>query len=169
MWFIRQVCDMDKYENTESNMIKEQADSFDDEMYDFVFHFMPWFVYNLKPERKFLLDDENYIGLNCPCDIELHKMEIGDKTCRIVSFDETSFADIDVPMCMIVTGNNGDELLGYFTVEKDDFMGFVLCKADTEEHSLLGSISWQEMPSKEQFATDVISKYVEKRQSNEGV
>lgn len=169
MWFIRQVCDMDKYENTESNMIEEQADSFDDEMYDFVFHFMPWFVYNLKPERKFLLDDENYIGLNCPCDIELHKMEIGDKTCRIVSFDETSFADIDVPMCMIVTGNNGDELLGYFTVEKDDFMGFVLCKADTEEHSLLGSISWQEMPSKEQFATDVISKYVEKRQSNEGV
>lgn len=150
-------------------MIEEQADSFDDEMYDFVFHFMPWFVYNLKPERKFLLDDENYIGLNCPCDIELHKMEIGDKTCRIVSFDETSFADIDVPMCMIVTGNNGDELLGYFTVEKDDFMGFVLCKADTEEHSLLGSISWQEMPSKEQFATDVISKYVEKRQSNEGV
>lgn len=169
MWFIRQVCDMDKYENTESNMIEEQADSFDDEMYDFVFHFMPWFVYNLKPERKFLLDDENYIGLSCPCDIELHKMEIGDKTCRIVSFDETSFADIDVPMCMIVTGNNGDELLGYFTVEKDDFMGFVLCKADTEEHSLLGSISWQEMPSKEQFATDVISKYVEKRQSNEGV
>lgn len=169
MWFIRQVCDMDKYENTNSNMIEEQADSFDDEMYDFVFHFMPWFVYNLKPERKFLLDDENYIGLNCPCDIELHKMEIGDKTCRIVSFDETSFADIDVPMCMIVTGNNGDELLGYFTVEKDDFMGFVLCKADTEEHSLLGSISWQEMPSKEQFATDVISKYVEKRQSNEGV
>ena len=168
MWFIRQVCDMDKYENTKSNMIEEQADSFDDEMYDFVFHFMPWFVYNLKPERKFLLDDENYIGLNCPCDIELHKMEIGDKTCRIVSFDETSFADIDVPMCMIVTGNNGDELLGYFTVEKDDFMGFVLCKADTEEHSLLGSISWQEMPSKEQFATDVISKYVEKRQSNEG-
>jgi hypothetical protein len=160
---------MDKYENTKSNMIEEQADSFDDEMYDFVFHFMPWFVYNLKPERKFLLDDENYIGLNCPCDIELHKMEIGDKTCRIVSFDETSFADIDVPMCMIVTGNNGDELLGYFTVEKDDFMGFVLCKADTEEHSLLGSISWQEMPSKEQFATDVISKYVEKRQSNEGV
>ena len=150
-------------------MIEEQADSFDDEMYDFVFHFMPWFVYNMKPERKFLLDDENYIGLNCPCDIELHKMEIGDKTCRIVSFDETSFADIDVPMCMIVTGNNGDELLGYFTVEKDDFMGFVLCKADTEEHSLLGSISWQEMPSKEQFATDVISKYVEKRQSNEGV
>lgn len=169
MWFIRQVCDMDKYENTKSNMIEEQTDSFDDEMYDFVFHFMPWFVYNLKPERKFLLDDENYIGLNCPCDIELHKMEIGDKTCRIVSFDETSFADIDVPMCMIVTGNNGDELLGYFTVEKDDFMGFVLCKADTEEHSLLGSISWQEMPSKEQFATDVISKYVEKRQSNEGV
>ena len=169
MWFIRQVCDMDKYENTKSNMIEEQADSFDDEMYDFVFHFMPWFVYNLKPERKFLLDDENYIGLNCPCDIELHKMEIGDKTCRIVSFDETSFADIDVPMCMIVTGNNGDELLGYFTVEKDDFMGFVLCKADTEEHSLLGSISWQEMPSKEQFATDVISKYVEKRQSNDGV
>ena len=169
MWFIRQVCDMDKYENTKSNMIEEQADSFDDEMYDFVFHFMPWFVYNLKPERKFLLDDENYIGLNCPCDIELHKMEIGDKTCRIVSFDETSFADIDVPMCMIVTGNNGDELLGYFTVEKDDFMGFVLCKADTEEHSLLGSISWQKMPSKEQFATDVISKYVEKRQSNEGV
>ena len=169
MWFIRQVCDMDKFENTKSNMIEEQADSFDDEMYDFVFHFMPWFVYNLKPERKFLLDDENYIGLNCPCDIELHKMEIGDKTCRIVSFDETSFADIDVPMCMIVTGNNGDELLGYFTVEKDDFMGFVLCKADTEEHSLLGSISWQEMPSKEQFATDVISKYVEKRQSNEGV
>lgn len=169
MWFIRQVCDMDKYENTKSNMIEEQADSFDDEMYDFVFHFMPWFVYNLKPERKFLLDDENYIGLNCPCDIELHKMEIGDKTCRIVSFDETSFADIDVPMCMIVTGNNGDELLGYFTVEKDDFMGFVLCKADTEEHSLLESISWQEMPSKEQFATDVISKYVEKRQSNEGV
>jgi len=150
-------------------MIEEQADSFDDEMYDFVFHFMPWFVYNLKPERKFLLDDENYIGLNSPCDIELHKIEIGDKTCRIVSFDETSFADIDVPMCMIVTGNNGDELLGYFTVEKDDFMGFVLCKADTEEHSLLGSISWQEMPSKEQFATDVISKYVEKRQSNEGV
>ena len=152
-------------------MIKgeELTESFDDEMYDFVFHFMPWFVYNLKPERKFLLDDENYIGLNCPCDIELHKMEIGDKTCRIVSFDETSFADIDVPMCMIVTGNNGDELLGYFTVEKDDFMGFVLCKADTEEHSLLGSISWQEMPSKEQFATDVISKYVEKRQSNEGV
>ena len=169
MWFIRQVCDMDKYENTKSNMIEEQADSFDDEMYDFVFHFMPWFVYNLKPERKFLLDDENYIGLNSPCDIELHKIEIGDKTCRIVSFDETSFADIDVPMCMIVTGNNGDELLGYFTVEKDDFMGFVLCKADTEEHSLLGSISWQEMPSKEQFATDVISKYVEKRQSNEGV
>ena len=169
MWFIRQVCDMDKYENTKSNMIEEQADSFDDEMYDFVFHFMPWFVYNLKPERKFLLDDENYIGLNCPCDIELHKMEIGDKTCRIVSFDETSFADIDVPMCMIVTGNNGDELLGYFTVEKDDFMGFVLCKADTEKHSLLGSISWQEMPSKEQFATDVISKYVEKKQSNEGV
>ncbi len=148
---------------------EELTESFDDEMYDFVFHFMPWFVYNLKPERKFLLDDENYIGLNCPCDIELHKMEIGDKTCRIVSFDETSFADIDVPMCMIVTGNNGDELLGYFTVEKDDFMGFVLCKADTEEHSLLGSISWQEMPSKEQFATDVISKYVEKRQSNEGV
>ena len=150
-------------------MIEELTDSFDDEMYGFVFHFMPWFVYNLKPERKSLLDDENYIGLNCPCDIELHKMEIGDKTCRIVSFDETSFADIDVPMCMIVTGNNGDELLGYFTVEKDDFMGFVLCKADTEEHSLLGSISWQEMPSKEQFATDVISKYVEKRQSNEGV
>lgn len=148
---------------------EELTESFDDEMYDFVFHFMPWFVYNLKPERKFLLDDENYIGLNCPCDIELHKMEIGDKTCRIVSFDETSFADIDVPMCMIVTGNNGDELLGYFTVEKDDFMGFVLCKADTEKHSLLGSISWQEMPSKKQFATDVISKYVEKRQSNEGV
>jgi len=144
-------------------MIEELTENFDDEMYDFVFHFMPWFVYNLKPERKFLLDDENYIGLNCPCDIELHKMEIGDKTCRIVSFDETSFADIDVPMCMIVTGNNGDELLGYFTVKKEDSHEYVLCKVDTEEHSLLGSISWQEMPSKEQFATDVISKYVEKK------
>ena len=26
-------------------MIEELADSFDDEMYDFVFHFVPWFVY----------------------------------------------------------------------------------------------------------------------------
>jgi len=72
-------------------------------------------------------------------------------------------------MCMVVTLNNDEELLGYFTVEKEDSHDYVLCKVDTEEHSLLGSISWQEMPSKEQFATDVISKYVEKRQSNEGV
>lgn len=169
MWFIRQVCDMDKYENTKSNMIEEQADSFDDEMYDFVFHFMPWFVYNLKPERKSLLDDEDYIGLNSPCGIELQKLEIEDKTCRVISFDETFFADMEVPMCMVVTLNNDEELLGYFTVEKEDSHDYVLCKVDIEEHSLLGSISWQEMPSKEQFATDVISKYVEKRQSNEGV
>jgi hypothetical protein len=52
-------------------MIEELTDSFDDEMYDFVFHFMPWFVYNLKPERKSLLDDEEYIGLNSPCGIEI--------------------------------------------------------------------------------------------------
>lgn len=144
-------------------MIEELTESFDDEMYDFVFHFMPWFVYNLKPERKFLLDDEDYIGLNCPCSIELHKQEIGDKICRIVSFDETAFADMEVPMCMIVTGSNDEKLLGYFTVEKDDYMGYVLCKVDTEEHSLLGNIKWQEAPSKEQFAKDVISKYVEKK------
>jgi hypothetical protein len=142
---------------------EELTESFDDEMYDFVFHFMPWFVYNLKPERKFLLDDEDYIGLNCPCSIELHKQEIGDKICRIVSFDETAFADMEVPMCMIVTGSNDEKLLGYFTVEKDDYMGYVLCKVDTEEHSLLGNIKWQEAPSKEQFAKDVISKYVEKK------
>lgn len=142
---------------------EELTESFDDEMYDFVFHFMPWFVYNLKPERKFLLDDEDYIGLNCPCGIELHKQEIGDKICRIVSFDETVFADMEVPMCMIVTGSNDEKLLGYFTIEKDDFMGYVLCKADTEEHALLGNIKWQEAPSKEQFAKDVISKYVEKK------
>lgn len=142
---------------------EELTESFDDEMYDFVFHFMPWFVYNLKPERKFLLDDEDYIGLNCPCSIELHKQEIEDKICRIVSFDETAFADMEVPMCMIVTGSNDEKLLGYFTVEKDDYMGYVLCKVDTEEHSLLGNIKWQEAPSKEQFAKDVISKYVEKK------
>lgn len=142
---------------------EELTESFDDEIYDFVFHFMPWFVYNLKPERKFLLDDEDYIGLNCPCSIELHKQEIGDKICRIVSFDETAFADMEVPMCMIVTGSNDEKLLGYFTVEKDDYMGYVLCKVDTEEHSLLGNIKWQEAPSKEQFAKDVISKYVEKK------
>jgi len=144
-------------------MIEELTESFDDEMYDFVFHFMPWFVYNLKPERKFLLDDEDYIGLNCPCGIELGKLEIGNKICRIVSFDETSFADMEVPMCMIVTGSNDEKLLGYFTVEKDDYMGYVLCKVDTEEHSLLGNIKWQEAPSKEQFAKDVISNYVEKK------
>ena len=138
------------------------TESFDDEMYDFVFHFMPWFVYNLKPERKFLLDDEDYIGLNCPCSIELHKQEIGDKICRVVSFDETAFADMEVPMCMIVTGCNDEKLLGYFTIEKDDFMGYVLCKADTEEHALLGNIKWQEIPSKEQFAKDVINRYIEK-------
>lgn len=141
---------------------EELTESFDDEMYDFVFHFMPWFVYNLKPERKFLLDDEDYIGLNCPCSIELHKQEIGDKICRIVSFDETAFADMEVPMCMIVTGCNDEKLLGYFTIEKDDFMGYVLCKADTEEHALLGNIKWQEIPSKEQFAKDVINRYIEK-------
>ena len=141
---------------------EELTESFDDEMYDFVFYFMPWFVYNLKPERKFLLDDEDYIGLNCPCSIELHKQEIGDKICRIVSFDETAFADMEVPMCMIVTGCNDEKLLGYFTIEKDDFMGYVLCKADTEEHALLGNIKWQEIPSKEQFAKDVINRYVEK-------
>lgn len=141
---------------------EELTESFDDEMYDFVFHFMPWFVYNLKPERKFLLDDEDYIGLNCPCSIELHKQEIGDKICRIVSFDETVFADMEVPMCMIVTGCNDEKLLGYFTIEKDDFMGYVLCKADTEEHALLGNIKWQEIPSKEQFAKDVINRYIEK-------
>ena len=109
------------------------------------------------------MDDEDYIGLNCPCGIELHKQEIGDKICRIVSFDETVFADMEVPMCMIVTGSNDEKLLGYFTVEKDDYMGYVLCKVDTEEHSLLGNIKWQEAPSKEQFAKDVISKYVEKK------
>ena len=141
---------------------EELTESFDDEMYDFVFHFMPWFVYNLKPERKFLLDDEDYIGLNCPCSIELHKQEIGDKICRVVSFDETVFADMEVPMCMIVTGCNDEKLLGYFTIEKDDFMGYVLCKADTEEHALLGNIKWQEIPSKEQFAKDVINRYIEK-------
>lgn len=141
---------------------EELTESFDDEMYDFVFHFMPWFVYNLKPERKFLLDDEDYIGLNCPCGIELHKQEIVDKICRIVSFDETVFADMEVPMCMIVTGCNDEKLLGYFTIEKDDFMGYVLCKADTEEHALLGNIKWQEIPSKEQFAKDVINRYIEK-------
>lgn len=141
---------------------EELTESFDDEMYDFVFHFMPWFVYNLKPERKFLLDDEDYIGLNCPCSIELHKQEIGDKICRIVSFDETAFADMEVPMCMIVTGCNDEKILGYFTIEKDDFMGYVLCKADTEEHALLGNIKWQEIPSKEQFAKDVINRYIEK-------
>ena len=141
---------------------EELTESFDDEMYDFVFHFMPWFVYNLKPERKFLLDDEDYIGLNCPCGIELHKQEIGDKICRIVSFDETVFADMEVPMCMIVTCSNDEKLLGYFTIEKDDFMSYVLCKADTEEHALLGNIKWQEIPSKEQFAKDVINRYIEK-------
>ena len=141
---------------------EELTESFDDEMYDFVFHFMPWFVYNLKPERKFLLDDEDYIGLNCPCSIELHKQEIGDKICRVVSFDETVFADMEVPMCMIVTGCNDEKILGYFTIEKDDFMGYVLCKADTEEHALLGNIKWQEIPSKEQFAKDVINRYIEK-------
>ena len=141
---------------------EELTESFDDEMYDFVFHFMPWFVYNLKPERKFLLDDEDYIGLNCPCSIELHKQEIGDKICRIVSFDETAFADMEIPMCMIVTCSNDEKLLGYFTIEKDDFMGYVLCKADTEEHALLGNVKWQEIPSKEQFAKDVINRYVEK-------
>jgi hypothetical protein len=118
-------------------MIEELTDSFDDEMYDFVFHFMPWFVYNLKPERKSLLDDEEYIGLNSPCGIELHKLEIEGKTCRVISFDETSFADMEVPMCMVVTRNSDEELLGYFTVEKEDSPDYVLCKVDTEEHSRL--------------------------------
>ena len=151
-------------------MIEELTDSFDDEMYDFVFHFMPWFVYNLKPEGKSLLDDEDYISLNSPCGIELQKLEIDNKTCRVITFDETSFADMEVPMCMIVTRNNDEELLGYFTVEKEDSLDYILCKVDTEEHSLLGNIRWQETPSREQFAADVIDKYVErKRLSYEGV
>ena len=151
-------------------MIEELTDSFDDEMYDFVFHFMPWFVYNLKPERKSLLDDEDYISLNSPCGIELQKLEIDNKTCRVITFDETSFADMEVPMCMIVTRNNDEELLGYFTVEKEDSLDYILCKVDKEEHSLLGNIRWQETPSREQFAADVIDKYVErKRLSYEGV
>ena len=41
-------------------------------------------------------------------------------------------------------------------------MGYVICKADTEEHALLGNIKWQEIPSKEQFAKDVINRYIEK-------
>jgi hypothetical protein len=132
-------------------------------MYDFVFHFMPWFVYNLKPERKSLLDDEDYISLNSPCGIELQKLEIDNKTCRVITFDETSFADMEVPMCMIVTRNNDEELLGYFTVEKEDSLDYILCKVDTEEHSLLGNIRWQETPSREQFGADVIDKYVERK------
>ena len=144
-------------------MIEELTDRFDDEMYDFVFHFMPWFVYNLKPERKSLLDDEDYISLNSPCGIELQKLEIDNKTCRVITFDETSFADMEVPMCMIVTRNNDEELLGYFTVEKEDSLDYILCKVDTEEHSLLGNIRWQETPSREQFGADVIDKYVERK------
>jgi hypothetical protein len=116
------------------------------------------------------LDDEDYISLNSPCGIELQKLEIDNKTCRVITFDETSFADMEVPMCMIVTRNNDEELLGYFTVEKEDSLDYILCKVDTEEHSLLGNIMWQETPSREQFAADVIDKYVErKRLSYEGV
>ena len=139
----------------------ETTEDFDDEMYHFVFHFMPWFVYNLKPERKFLLDDEDYIELNCPCGFELYKQEIGDVSCRIVSFKETSFAGMEVPMCMIVTTNNDEKLLGYFTIEKEDFLGYVLCMVEENEvHSMLNQVKWQELPSKEQFATDVVNKYI---------
>jgi hypothetical protein len=132
----------------------------EEEMYDFVFHFMPWFVCNLKPERKSLLDDTNYLEINCPDDFkfQLHKITIGSINCRILTFDKPVFADMEVPMCMTVTSMDDTELLGYFTLEKNDLLGYVACKVDTEEHSLLNHIKWAELPSIEDFAVKVTEK-----------
>ena len=133
-------------------------------MYDFVFHFLPQYVYSLSPEDRSQLDDTIFLELNCPPEFnfELHKIKKGDFICRVITFEPSCFADMEVPMCMIVTCSNDEKLLGYFTLEKDDFMGYVLCKVDAEEHALLGNMKWQEIPSKEQFAKDVISKYIER-------
>lgn len=134
------------------------------DMYGFVFHFLPQYVYSLSPKDRSHLDDSIFMELHCPAafDLELHKIEKGDFLFRVLTFDPPCFADMEVPMCMIVTCSNDEKLLGYFTLEKDDFMGYLLCKVDAEEHALLGNMKWQEIPSKEQFAKDVISKYIER-------
>ena len=62
---------------------------------------------------------------------------------------------------MIVTTNNDEKLLGYFTIEKEDLLGYVLCMVEENEvHSMLNQVKWQELPSQEQLATDVVNKYI---------
>ena len=160
----------ESFDKLMENLNKEAADDLDGEMYDFVYHFMPWFVYNLKPERKYLLDDEGYIEINCPCGFKFQKLEIGDKTCRVITLEKSSFLEMEIPMCMIVTANNDDELLGYFTVESLDGIDFIIyvpVDVSEKEYAYLGgSVSWEQIPTVEQFARDVVEKYVNRKEKN---
>ncbi len=127
------------------------------DMYGFVFHFLPQYVYSLSPKDRSHLDDSIFMELHCPAafDLELHKIEKGDFLFRVLTFDPPCFADMKVPMCVIVTSKDDAKLYGYFTLEKNEHFGYVTCEVDTEMHSLLNLPRWPTLPTMNSFVLAV--------------